>query len=263
MSEALREEYADRRGLCLEIVPNAFRESRRAEIFQSAFAQFECKSAIGTENYRTLLLDLSAPLEDLRKALHKTWRRYLNTSERNELQVTEGEDLERYFTFCRLYEQMLKRKHFWAGVRIEEFAGIQKRLPQHQRMKIFLSEREGRAVGALVCSAIGDSAIYLLGASVDDMKLRASYLLHWSVIKWLKDNGTRYYDLGGIDPVTNPGVYQFKRGLSGVDVSHISSLVACNNGRSMVFARATQILNRSLRKCQQHFRRFQVRGSQP
>jgi len=262
MSEALRAEYADKRGLCLEIVPNAFRQSRRAEVFQGAFSQFECKSAIGAEDYRTFLLDLSAPLDELRKALHKTWRRYLNTAERNELLVTEGEDLERYFTFCRLYEQMLKRKRFWTGVRIEEFAQIQKRLPQHQRMKVFLSEHGGRPVAALVCSAMGESAIYLLGASVDDQRIRASYLLHWSAIKWLKSNGTRYYDLGGIDPVTNPGVYQFKRGISGVDVSHISSLVACSNGLSMAFANGSRMLNRSLRKCQQHFRRFQASGPQ-
>jgi len=260
MAEALRKEYTDRRGLCLEIVPNAFRESRRAEIFQNAFEQFEGKSAIGTEAYRTFVLDLSAPLDDLRRALHRRWRGYLNTAERNELLVTEGEDLERYFTFCRLYEQMLKRKRFWTGVRIEEFARIQERLPQHQRMRVFLSEHGGRPVAALVCSSMGDSAIYLLGASVDDMRIRASYLLHWTVIKWLKNNGTRYYDLGGIDPVNNPGVYQFKRGLSGVDVSHLSSLVACNNGLSMAIAKGSHMLNRSVRKCQQHFRRFRASG---
>jgi|SRR5579872_49419 len=258
MAEALRTEYTYRRGLCLEIVPNAFRESHRAEIFHSAFGQFERKSAIGTEEYRTFVLDLSAPLDELRKALHRRWRGYLNTAERNDLQITEGEGLERYLIFCRLYVQMIKRKNFWAGVRIDEFARIQEQLPASQRMKIFLCEHQGQPVAALVCSAIGDSAIYLLGASIDDMKLRASYLLHWSVIKSLKDNGTRYYDLGGIDPIANPGVYQFKRGLSGVDVSHMSSLVACNNGLSVAFAKGSQLLNRSLRKYQRTFRRFQV-----
>jgi lipid II:glycine glycyltransferase (peptidoglycan interpeptide bridge formation enzyme) len=258
MADALRKEYTDKRGLCLEIVPNAFEESRRAEVFQGAFEQYQRKSVVGTEKYRTFLLDLSPPLDDVRRALHRRWRGYLNAAERNELQVREGEDLERYDAFCRLYAQMWKRKRFRTGVRIEEFARIQERLPQFERMKIFLCEHKGSPVAALVCSAMGDTGIYLLGASIDaDMRLKASYLLHWNVIKWLKNSGIRYYDLGGIDPIKNPGGFQFKRGLSGVDGSHISPLVACDNGLSMAFAKAGQVFSRGLRKYQQSLRRFQ------
>jgi hypothetical protein len=250
MAEALRKEYCDKRGLCLEVVPNAFRDSRRAEIFQAAFNEFECRSAVGAEEYRTFVLDLAAPLDELRSALHRRWRGYLNTAERQDLQVTEGEELERYSTFSRLYRQMLNRKRFWTGVSIEDFGRIQQRLPHNQKMRVFLCEHKGLPVAAMVCSALGDSAIYLLGASNDEMKLRASYLLHWTVVKWLKENGTRYYDLGGIDPDANPGVYQFKRGLSGVDVSNIASLVACDNPLSMMFAKASQMLNRGIRRYQ-------------
>jgi lipid II:glycine glycyltransferase (peptidoglycan interpeptide bridge formation enzyme) len=35
------------------------------------------------------------------------------------------------------------------------------------------------------------------------------------MIMWLKENGYKWYDLGGINPEENPGTYQFKRGLSG------------------------------------------------
>lgn len=258
MADALREEYTDRRGLCLEIVPHAFAESRRADVFQGAFEQYQRKSVVGTEKYRTFLLDLSPPLDDVRRTLHRRWRGYLNAAERNELRVSEGDDLERYGAFCRLYAQMWRRKRFWTGVHVEEFARIQERLPQFERMKIFLCEHKGSPVAALVCSAMGDTGIYLLGASIDaDMRLKASYLLHWNVIKWLKNSGIRYYDLGGIDPIKNPGGHQFKRGLSGVDVSHISPLVACDNGLSMAFAKAGQVFSRGLRKYQQSLCRFQ------
>ena len=258
MADALRKEYTDRRGLCLEIVPHAFAESRRAEVFQGAFEQYQRKSVVGTEKYRTFLLDLSPPLDDVRRTLHRRWRGYLNAAERNELRVSEGDELERYGAFCRLYAQMWRRKRFWTGVHVEEFARIQERLPQFERMKIFLCEHKGTPVAALVCSAMGDTGIYLLGASIDaDMRLKASYLLHWNVIKWLKKSGIRYYDLGGIDPIKNPGGHQFKRGLSGVDVSHISQLVACDNGLSMAFAKAGQVFTRGLRKYQQSLCRFQ------
>jgi hypothetical protein len=35
------------------------------------------------------------------------------------------------------------------------------------------------------------------------------------MIKWLKENGFRYYDLGAFNPQLNPSVYHFKKGLAG------------------------------------------------
>jgi hypothetical protein len=86
---------------------------------------------------------------------------------------------------------------------------------------------------------MGDSAIYLLGATSDNgLDAKGSYLLQWTLIQWLKESGVRGYDLGGIDPQQNPGVYHFKRGLSGTDVCHMNPLVACNSAVSSAFAKA-------------------------
>ena len=57
-------------------------------------------------------------------------------------------------------------------------------------------------------------------------------------IQWLKENGVRHYNLGGINPETNPGVYHFKRGLSGLDSLYVEALCACTNPLSKLFARA-------------------------
>jgi lipid II:glycine glycyltransferase (peptidoglycan interpeptide bridge formation enzyme) len=46
-------------------------------------------------------------------------------------------------------------------------------------------------------------------------------LLQWQMIERLKERGCQFYDLGGINPETNPGVYHFKSGFSGEDVSFI------------------------------------------
>jgi lipid II:glycine glycyltransferase (peptidoglycan interpeptide bridge formation enzyme) len=35
------------------------------------------------------------------------------------------------------------------------------------------------------------------------------------MIEWLKERGCHWYDLGGIDPENNPGVYHFKCGIAG------------------------------------------------
>ena len=81
-------------------------------------------------------------------------------------------------------------------------------------MQIMICEDRGAPVAGLVVSAIGGSAIYLLGATSDDgLKSKGAYLLQWNMIQWLKQNGVRWYDLGGIDPEANRGVYSFKKGI--------------------------------------------------
>ncbi len=50
------------------------------------------------------------------------------------------------------------------------------------------------------------------------MASKASYLLQWHTIQQARQRGCRWYDLGGIDPLGNPGVYHFKQGLGGQDV---------------------------------------------
>jgi lipid II:glycine glycyltransferase (peptidoglycan interpeptide bridge formation enzyme) len=252
LARALWEEYARNRGLYLEILPNAFEGSVRAALFQSAFKKFSVTAGINTEKYRTFVLDLNCPLEELRKKLDKKWRNQLNAAERNNLALLEGEDEEHYNKFSDLYVQMWERKRFKTSVSIDEFGDIQKRLPARQRMRVFICEHEHLPIGGLVCSAMGESAIYLLGATNEvGMKLKVAYTLQWAVIRWLKDRGTRYYDLGGIDPVANPGVYHFKSGLSAPDVSHIGPLVACENSFSTAFVVAGQVLHQSLRKLRQ------------
>ena len=258
MAAALHEEYVSRRGLYLEIMPNTFLGSLRAEIFQSAFARFDCKLGVGYEQYRTFVLDLDSPLEGLRRKLDKKWRNQLNAAERNNLKVLEGEGGggEAYEKFCDLYTQMRRRKRFETSVSIEDFGRVQEHLPRHQRMSVLICEHEDQPVAGLVYSAMGDSAIYLLGATNEGgMKLKASYLLQWTAIRRLKENGTRYYDLGGIDPNANPGVHHFKSGLSGVDLCHMSSIAACDNGLSAAFARTGRAVHHHLRKLQQKFAR--------
>jgi hypothetical protein len=69
---------------------------------------------------------------------------------------------------------------------------------------------------------MGDAGLYLLGATNEKARdLKASYFLQWRVMMWLKERGASAYDLGGIDPETNPGGYHFKSGFGGSDVTQL------------------------------------------
>lgn len=251
---ALRDEYVEKRGLFLEILPNAYSGSLRAQVFESAFADFDRGAGLSNEQYRTLVLDLSPSLEDLRKNLDKKWRNQLSAAERKGLAIVEGSSGDAFRRFCALYRQMWRRKKFHTNVSIEEFEQIQERLPEPHKMRVLICEHEGEPVAGLVCSAIGESAIYLLGATNDEgMKVKASYLLQWATIQRLKESGIRSYDLGGIDPEINPGVYHFKSGLSGADVTNIDAFSACDNGVSAALVRAGQVVRNGLQGLRQRF----------
>jgi lipid II:glycine glycyltransferase (peptidoglycan interpeptide bridge formation enzyme) len=126
--------------------------------------------------------------------------------------------------FVRIHKEMVARKGFVEPNDINEFRVIQERLPENLKMKVMLCRSGVDVCAGLVCSAMGNSATYLFGATSDSgLRKRGSYLLHWNVIEWLKENRIDTYDLNGIDPVANPGTYKFKADLCG------------NNGRDVHF----------------------------
>jgi lipid II:glycine glycyltransferase (peptidoglycan interpeptide bridge formation enzyme) len=248
MAQALEQEYVRKRKLFLKILPNAFAGSARATAFQTAFCRFTTEPLAAQNTYRTFVLDLSPCLEKLRRKLDAKWRNHLSRAERNDLKVISGTGKQEYDTFLLIYKEMLDRKTFETTVDVDEFSRIQADLPELQRMRILVCEHQGVPVAATVVAALGDSAIYVLGAtSAAGLKSQGAYLLQWTAIKWLKEKGIRWYDLGGIDPERNPGVYSFKRGMSGTDVCQISPLVASKSLLSSAFVKAGMALQSRMR----------------
>jgi lipid II:glycine glycyltransferase (peptidoglycan interpeptide bridge formation enzyme) len=248
MARALEAEYVGKRRLFLRVLPNAFAGSPRAVAIQSAFSRFTRETLAADNTYRTLILDLAPTLEELRNRLDKKWRNQLTRSEKNNLKVIAGDGDEEYQIFCQIYSQMLKRKAFETTVDVAEFGRIQKDLAEPHRMRILICEDNGVPVAGLVASTMGNSAIYLLGATSDEgLNSKGAYLLHWTLIRWLKEGGVRWYDLGGIDPEGNPGVYHFKKGFSGLDVCQLNPLVASDSPISSAIVRTGLAMQRKLR----------------
>ena len=248
VARAIEEEYLNKRKLFLRILPNAFEGTPRAAMMRSTFSRFAAEPLNAQNTYRTFVLDLTRSLDALRKGLDKKWRNQLTRSEKNQLEVVIGTGSGDYQTFCQIYNQMRKRKSFETTVSVEEFGRIQEKLPESQRMRILICKDKSVPVVGLVASAMGDSAIYLLGATSDEgLSSKGAYLLHWTLIGWLKGRGAKWYDLGGIDPQGNPGVYHFKRGFSGTDLCQINPLMASDSALSSGIVKAGLAMQRTLR----------------
>jgi len=223
MIRVLYKEYVQRRGLLLRLLPHLWKDD--ANWIDALLSEEGLVRNSSVRAYRTFLMDLNQPREALRKGLDPKWRNYLNRSERNELEIIEGNDESIFSIFSQIYREMHARKKFAEFVNVDEIEMIQKDLPEHLKMTVMIGTFESDPVAALVCSAMGNKAIYFLGATNEKgRKLTASYVLQWNMIERLQARGYRWYDLGGTDPARNPGSHSFKSGLSGKTGKEVYSL---------------------------------------
>lgn len=241
---ALRDEYASNRGMLLRCIPNAIdleNDALRTSIEDEGFTWTP-------SSRRTYLVDLEPSLDELRAGLHAKWRSDLNRSERNDLEVVTSVSEESYAAFLALYQEMHDRKGFDENVDVHEFGRIQATLPDSEKLRIVLARSAGETVSATIIAAVGESPIYLLGATNPQGRdLRAAYRVHWHIVSELKDMGRRYYDLGGFNPEANPGVYRFKARLAkthGADVRQLGQFDASGRWTSGAALRVVEWLRK-------------------
>ncbi len=220
MLKWLREEFCQRRGLTLQVIPNTYSGETLSDAYEPARHRSFPHLEITWPRYRTVLVNLESAAEVIRDRFNPKTRRHLKRAEKNGLTVEMSDQPEAYREFLRLYKMMRERKQFETTVDVDEFGQMQLLLAGCARMKTFIARKDGAAIGALVCSRMGNTGIYLLGATNERARdLLASYLLHWHAMLWLKAQGSLYYDLGGIDPEANSGGYEFKSGFGGNEVA--------------------------------------------
>lgn len=218
---SLKREYCDNQGLLLRMTPGIWQEAEADHAIGHIVAEGYVRST-DVQPYRTLMLDLTRESAEIRKRLDQKWRNQLNRAEKNGLEITEGTAYELYDVFLQLQKEMMDRKQYKTTIDYVQFGEIQKRLPESMKMHIIICMHEGKPMTATIGSAIGERGIYLLGATGEEgMKQKSAYLSQWKMIQWLQERNCRWYDLGGINPEQNPGVYHFKVGISSLDVRHV------------------------------------------
>jgi hypothetical protein len=226
MLRELVAEYPTRRGYLLRVLPPVFAEDDHAATALDCLRDCGFEREAEVPAYRSIRVDLSPEPEVIRKRLDGKWRNQLNGAERNGLVVDEGTGDDLYAQFLALYDEMMARKQFDTSVDVLAFRRIQQHLPASQKMLLMISLKDGVPQTALVGTGVGETGIYLLGATSNEgMKSKGSYLLQWRMLNRLRERGCRWYDLGGINPEGNPGVYHFKQGFGGQEVRQLGSFV--------------------------------------
>ncbi|MHB9029580.1 MAG: lipid II:glycine glycyltransferase FemX, partial [Candidatus Latescibacterota bacterium] len=211
---ALREEYAEKRKLLLMVKPSI--TSWLTEDANPVFREEGFHASSLRDPYHTIVMDISQPLDSLRKGMKPAWRRNLNKAEKNNLEVESGAGENLLGELSELYRQMLARKQFTNIADFNFYEKLQRELDEPYKFHILVCRQKGAPVAGLICSPLGQTSLVANGATGSrGLDLFGSYLLWWKAIEHLKAQGHRWLDTCGINRTHNPGGYQFKSGVCG------------------------------------------------
>ncbi len=153
---------------------------------------------IETAPTSTVLVDLSASLDDILARMSKSMRNGVRRGLKRGITVRQGtrDDLS---TFHHLLTATANRRRF-STFELEYFFRMWDILEPSGHFKLFLAELDGQAVSAQICIPFGETTVAKqIGWTGQHGRLHPNEALDWNAIKWSKDNGYRYYDLEGIE----------------------------------------------------------------
>lgn len=171
---------------------------------------------------RTIWLDLSLGLESLSKDLDSQWRYGARRALREGVVVRTGTSMTDVSAFFHLCNALSQTKGFTLpGSEALMQALVQSSSPDNAvGMMLYVGEVDGEIAGGALVARCGQHLHYLWGASNRRYsKYRVSEAVQWQIVQDGVASGMTRYDLEGIDPAGNPGVYEFKRKMGGREVA--------------------------------------------
>jgi hypothetical protein len=185
-------------------------------------------------NRQTFVLDLGQPIDALDARLHKEWRYGKNRFQREGGTVQETNTDAALDALARMLSAVVGRKGFNAYGGPSFPKTVAKAFWQQQRglcsAHVFTAESGGVVLAvALVCRTGNIAHLMWTASDYGERKKRAAEGLQWGIVNMLRQQGIRYYDLGGADPERNPGVFLFKQRLGGelVNLGRVYYSVLC------------------------------------
>lgn len=145
----------------------------------------------------TMRIDLSQSLEQIFARMSAGKRRAIRCSQGHGVEVRMGSrrDLE---VFHALYRATAHRQGFKA-LSLAYLRHHWEALDPHGWVRLILAYHRGRPLAGVWLSAFGDTATGRLGGwSGHGRRVQPNAACRWHAFQWAKDNGYRYYDLGGI-----------------------------------------------------------------
>jgi hypothetical protein len=213
--ECFNDSFPDRLGRKRRLMPEYF--GRNHSISMDSY-----KKNTKERDYKTILVNLSYDLDDIRKNLKKNWRNMLTKSEKQDLVVEVDETLSTLSHFLKIYTQDRFQKGY-AGTSAKFLAALAKYAVRGNDCLLLNAREDNEIIASVMVFSHGQGATYQAGWTTPYGRDKsAHHLLLWQAIEILKDRGVMELDLGGL-PVDNDGLKQFKQGLGGQEIALIGS----------------------------------------
>jgi lipid II:glycine glycyltransferase (peptidoglycan interpeptide bridge formation enzyme) len=218
---ALGREYVSKRRLVLRVAP-CYAASRNSNAALAALASAGFRVTVRPPK-RTMLLALDRDLGEIRRKLNGKWRNMLVQFERQAISIVDSTNPDEFALLASMLTELERRKGFSSARDVAFFERVQRRaVSPGEQLRLHCARLEGRTVSASLTSFAGDTTVLLLAASTEEgRRTRAAHGIQWRIVEDSARAGMRWYDVGGIDPEENPGVYAFKKGLNGVEACEL------------------------------------------
>lgn len=157
----------------------------------------------------SLCLNLSNE-EQYLKGMTKNWRYNLNRAKRQEQSVSLWDDPD-IDEIRKIYDSMEELKGLEVQHTAEDLLSIF-RVCRDNMVAYRCIGNNGNILGLKACFVFGNKAMDLLAANAaEGRQTSASYWLSAAVVNHAIKMGVTHYDLNGVDPVSNRGVFKFKK----------------------------------------------------
>ena len=173
----------------------------------------------------TILVDLRPAEEALWRALRPAARKAITKSERDGLKVRRLEPDEPLDEYQDILKETRERLGFGLPPHYPSQAMRQAFRGTSAVCEVFVAERDGRTLGGLGIIGFGPAVVEIAAAQSGVAlaeRLYTNDAIKWAVIRWAREAGFRWYDLGGIDPDPKDpkaaAIRQFKEKWGGVVV---------------------------------------------
>jgi peptidoglycan pentaglycine glycine transferase (the first glycine) len=171
------------------------------------------------EPNKTVIIDLSKTQDDLFANLHKKTRYSVRVAQDHDVHIKEGNSIDEFWRLLQLTTQRDEFRSHDKNYYTKLYDVFTKR--DDVDIKVWHAIHNKTTIAAAVIVSYQNTAYYMYGAS--DHKYRdvmAPSLLQWEIIKSLKHENMKSYDLFGIDANKWPGVTRFKLRFGGQVVEY-------------------------------------------
>ena len=165
--------------------------------------------------WRSVWMNLRPELDELRSYLSGKWRNKLVVAEKNNMKVEIGSGPDLVDWVIERYKENMRLKEF-EGIRLPVLEELYRNSMPDSPLIVCRASLNEQYISGLCIACHGTAATYLLGwTGIEGRELKATHFLLWSVIKYLRENGIIWFDLGGVDEESTPGITEFKYGMGG------------------------------------------------